>query len=362
MKVMVGLTDYRGQAWWRQIAPYSRLGNAHEVVFSHDGNRPFYRQFDAVSLGRVSTDAGLNILRECKEDGITTIMDIDDNLHDMARDNPAFPVYSNGKQATKLFEEALPLADYVTCSTENLANHYAKYRGKNDFILLENFIPDDVVNILRPDLITGMPKREGQIRIGYTGSSSHGQDIPILAKPFRRIMEKYPQVQIVVFGIAPTMWPLALRSKTEHYPYIDPKEGEVKYEFMGRYFQQLKDLELDIACIPLQPTLFNQGKSFLKILEYAGLCVPVVASNVGPYRVLRDRRKAARFQGFYCVDNESKSWEWALEALIGSFEARREMARANYEHLCISHMTGPGTKPLLELLATIEQGRCRTPA
>jgi hypothetical protein len=51
-----------------------------------------------------------------------------------------------------------------------------------------------------------------------------------------------------------------------------------------RYPETLASLALDVAVAPLQDNPFNRAKSNLKLLEYGWLGIPVVASDLEPYR------------------------------------------------------------------------------
>ena len=51
-----------------------------------------------------------------------------------------------------------------------------------------------------------------------------------------------------------------------------------------RYPARLARMNLDIAVAPLVDHPFNRAKSALKLLEYGALALPVVATDIEPYR------------------------------------------------------------------------------
>lgn len=332
MRILVALGDDRGQAYWRNIMPLSRLPE-HTVLFTDTISRAMFRSADLVFMSRVSTPEMLDLLKELRKAGKPVVVDFDDNLHQHQHNPEAQGVYSTGKWGTKIFEEALPLPSVVTCSTRRLASEYAKWRP--DIEVVENFIPDALFERLSPAEITGAPKREGEMRVGYAGSSTHGGDLALVARPLRKLCAKYPQVRLVFFGQEP---PTSLSAVPwEYVPYIDPYPGEQMFAFMDRYFDALKALELDVAIAPLVPNIFNQSKSSLKIMEYGSCGWPVVASSVGPYREYRDRNQMGILTAY-----DEKEWLTMLSLLVEDDWRRAEMARRNHDYIREHHTSAVG--------------------
>jgi O-antigen biosynthesis protein len=332
MRILVALGDDRGQAYWRNIMPLSRLPE-HTVLFTDTISRAMFRSADLVFMSRVSTPEMLDLLKELRKAGKPVVVDFDDNLHQHQHNPEARGVYSTGKWGTKIFEEALPLPSVVTCSTRRLASEYAKWRP--DIEVVENFIPDALFERLSPAEITGAPKREGEIRVGYAGSSTHGGDLALVARPLRKLTYKYPQVKLVFFGQQPSALSVPAE-KYEYHPYIDPEPGEQMFSFMDRYFDALKALELDVAIAPLVPNIFNQSKSALKILEYGSCGWPVVASSVGPYREYRER------DGSILTAYDEGEWLTMLSMLVESGKRRSHMAQRNHRFVREHHTSAVG--------------------
>lgn len=317
MKILVGLSDQHGQAWWRQVMPLSRLGPEHQVLFTDVADPEFFRSADLCVLSRISTTTMLDMLRMLVREGKPVVLDFDDQLHSMNSDNMAAAIYSSGKAATRIFEEALALPTVVTCSTRRLAADYAKWRPGIEVV--ENFLPNEVFDRLSPAAITGEPRREGEIRVGYAGSSTHGADLALIVRPLRKLCQKYHSVRLVFFGQEPP----GLTVPYEHHPYVDPEPGK-PFEFMDRYFETLRSLDLDVAIAPLAPNTFNAGKSFLKALEYGACGWPMVASSFGPYREYTAR------DGPIIPVYDEKEWLLQLSSLVRDQERRRDHARWNH--------------------------------
>jgi len=78
-------------------------------------------------------------------------------------------------------------------------------------------------------------------------------------------------------------------------------------------------IDFDIGIAPLKPTVFAETKSHVKCLEYAALGIPVVATDIRPYRE-------------FIIDGVTgylvrKDHEWAarLRELINDAAMRKEM-------------------------------------
>ena len=82
---------------------------------------------------------------------------------------------------------------------------------------------------------------------------------------------------------------------------------------VGRYPARLAAMELDIAVAPLVDHPFNRAKSALKVLEYGALALPVVASDLEPYREAPVSR----------VGDKPDAWIEALRAIARSPGAGR---------------------------------------
>jgi glycosyltransferase involved in cell wall biosynthesis len=80
----------------------------------------------------------------------------------------------------------------------------------------------------------------------------------------------------------------------------------------SEYPALLAGLNLDIAVAPLAQIPFNQGKSNLRLLEYGVLGIPVVCTDIDPYR---DSPAC-------CVPNTASAWVQALRERIHDADGR----------------------------------------
>jgi O-antigen biosynthesis protein len=319
MKILCGPGDNSGCGFYRIINPYSHL-TGHQVHFTTAAAPELWKQYDLAVIQRASSDDMMLLIDYLNKAGVPIVMDIDDNIHCMAPSNPAFVVYSNGKEATRQFEEAMSKVALVTTSTADLAQEYAKFRP--DMVVLGNHIAQEQFDAMAPKEISGRPKVDGQIRIGYAAGCAHMGDVAMIRRPLEKIARKYPQVKLVFFGCLPP-WqkvPEDLIGQIEFNPGIEPneKEGELPPQFMERYYKHVESLQLDIGIAPLESTTFNRCRSFVKALEYGMLGIPVVASNFGPYREYR------KLGGTILTAGDGREWLFHLESLVTGRELIRE--------------------------------------
>ena len=280
-------------------------------------------QPDVIFLQRIFDQGALRIGTESVA---RFAMDFDDDFWHLPMSNPVRAAHVPGSPEMRVFEEALRVADVVTCSTKPLAEAARKYR--ENIVVVENAISDEHFEMFGKSPITGEPKRAGQIRIGYVGSITHAADLALVEKALWKIMRRYPQVHFVSAGqyLKPHE---AFLDRCEWDRGIAPQPGESGFDFMVRYYQLIESLDIDIALAPLEHNKFNEGKSNVKLLEM-GMCgLPVIASPVGPY--------AAYASPIWTADTTAQ-WVICLERLIESGESRKGLAECNRGVVESSHL------------------------
>jgi glycosyltransferase involved in cell wall biosynthesis len=104
--------------------------------------------------------------------------------------------------------------------------------------------------------------------VGWAGARQHAADLRLLEPVLRAT---WRDIDWVFLGMCP--------------PELRPMAAEV-HEMVpiARYPETLASLALDAAVAPLEDHPFNRAKSNLKLLEYGVLGIPVVASDLEPYR------------------------------------------------------------------------------
>ncbi len=86
-------------------------------------------------------------------------------------------------------------------------------------------------------------------------------------------------------------------------------------------WEAFQAVDFDIALAPLADIPFNRAKSHIKVLEAAALGIPVVATDMEPYRdFVRDGET-----GFLIPPSQPDLWQERLHELVNDEAMREEM-------------------------------------
>ncbi|MEI7196921.1 glycosyltransferase [Pectobacterium versatile] len=180
----------------------------------------------------------------------------------------------------------IEVADWVVVSTQPLADELNKYH--HDVRVAENKL-----NPVWWRNLQSQRRVSKKIRIGWAGGSSHTGDLDILRPIIKELENK---VEWVFMGMKP--------------------EG-VKCEFhagvpIEYYPQKTASLNLDLALVPLEINQFNECKSNLRLLELGACGVPVICTDIEPYRVDLPVTR---------VNNRFKDWMDAIRMHLADMDA-----------------------------------------
>lgn len=169
-----------------------------------------------------------------------------------------------------------PYVKICVTTTEFLAQ---KIREKNKQV----FVSANKLNKTEVEYANSLLAKERKpgsetIAIGYfSGSAGHDKDFETVKNPILRIMGKYPQIRLLLFG------PLKIPDNLKKYGNrID------KISFSGRKKHFRNILETDINIVPLEDSDFCASKSELKFFEAGILEVPTVAFNNETFKKATD--------------------------------------------------------------------------
>jgi len=212
---------------------------------------------------------------------------LDDLISNLSATNPFFKnIPANSRSRLKY---ALDRCDRLVTSTEFLADTYRNFC--TDIRVVPNRLEQEKWLPLR-----SQKRTTAKPRIGWAGGTTHQGDLAILKEV---IEQTRSEADWIFFGMCPAdIRPLL----TEYHPFTG----------FSDYPARLASLALDIAVAPLAEHPFNQGKSNLRLLEYGILGIPVVCTDIEPYR----NSPAC------CVANTTEAWIAALRDRIHNAEAR----------------------------------------
>ncbi|OGL00543.1 MAG: hypothetical protein A3I14_00070 [Candidatus Rokubacteria bacterium RIFCSPLOWO2_02_FULL_73_56] len=197
-------------------------------------------------------------------------------------------------------EALLAAADGLVVTTEPLAGIVARFNA--NVAVVPNALDLEAMPAARPP-------REGRARrVGWSGWPGHRGDTALLEAPLRALLAEDPELTFVVAGELPA-WAVG-EARVERDTRLLPPLA---------HYRRLARLEIDLFVAPLVEHPWNEARSLLKALEAAALGLPMIVSDVGPYR-------AVPADVALKVPNTAAAWRAALERLIADAALRRALA------------------------------------
>lgn len=251
--------------------------------------------YDVVIAQRTCQPAATKLWHTLKGLNVYRVYEIDDNLFSLHRDsNPIGYDFYNRPEIRKNLRDNISAADVVTVSTEPLAEIMSQMNP--NVKVCPNAVPDGLLE-------RQIRRASGKVVIGWGGSSTHAMDFAEVRDSLKQLFRRRDDIEFHVIGADYISRYIPIRH-TPWFPSITDYYNAVDY---------------DIGIAPLRPHVFNQSKSYIKALELAALGIPVVASDVGPYRDFVRHGET----GF--LVKQAYEWNKYLHALIDDVEMRREM-------------------------------------
>jgi hypothetical protein len=250
----------------------------------------------------------LDDIRRCKQLGIPTVIDFDDHWvlnpeHTLAK------AYQREGASVKL-HKALLYADYVTCTTELLADQVAIH-NKNVCVLPNAM--DMNYEGCKVERRTDEP-----FSFGYVGGHYHIRDVALLRGVFHQVKGDY-RLRLFGFDGSPiyTYYADVLSDKNTN-PNFELFKGLPIWAYPQFYNR------MDCSLIPLEANRFNMFKSELKMIEAGFFKKAVIVSNVHPYKILINKKNCL------AVDTPS-DWVKHCRALLESKQLAVDLGENLYQ-------------------------------
>jgi len=209
-------------------------------------------------------------------------------------------------------------ADKVVVGNEFLATYAKQYNANVEII------PTTIDLVHVHNLKT--THQEELIRIGWTGSHTTMEYLPLLVPTLKKLEQQFP----IVFRVISNHPPEIELDCLEYVPWN--KETEIE------------DLSaIHIGVMPLEDSVWAQGKCGFKGLQYMSLEIPSVLSNVGVNSEIIDNGK----NGFLC--NSEGEWYEVLQQLIEDLELRKQIGKAGYQTIKERYSVEANTPKYLNL-------------
>lgn len=198
--------------------------------------------------------------------GVGVVVDMDDDIVAAPRGtvfSNAFNSAENNLDSVRYCQAMCRAADAVTCSTPTVERRYGSSHG----FVARNGIPPHVLQM----------EHTGGEGIGWAGSAGNRQgDLEVVGDGVQRALEEtelpflfvgaHSQAQELVSGLGLKDWPkiTGWKKPGEHYAQV---------------------AKLDIGIAPVGDSPFARARSGIKVLEYAALGIPSVASPHPEYEL-----------------------------------------------------------------------------
>lgn len=225
---------------------------------------------DAVVGCRVAQREPSLMWHKLKGEGKRLILDLDDDYFHIDPSNTAARRVWDVEMLGRLVAN-MQIADVVTCCSEPLAGVLRDYAA--DVRVVPNGLPAQYLGLPRDYTAGGRP-----LFVGWAGTSSTVAELPEAVRALNRISLYRPrggEVQVRLVGIsAEQAMVLGLRGR---------QIGALGWvERVEHYLQAVG--EFDVWCAPYRDTAFNRAKFPTKFLEASILGIPLVVSDIEPYR------------------------------------------------------------------------------
>jgi glycosyltransferase involved in cell wall biosynthesis len=262
--------DEAGSALYRAILPGMSLQWLGHAVSGGQRLPKDWQQLDVLVGCRVAQPEPTQMWQLLKRESSTRlVLDLDDDYFHLDPVNAA-AVRTWDKAMLQRLADNMALADLVTCCSEPLAAVLRDYAA--DVRVVPNGLPAQYL---------GTPRDyEAKVRplsVGWAGTASTVAELPEAVRALNRISQ-YPRsggVQVRIVGITPEhAMALGLRGR---------QIGALGWVERHEHYMQAVG-EWDVWVAPYRDIAFNRAKYPTKFLESSILGIPLIASDIEPYR------------------------------------------------------------------------------
>jgi O-antigen biosynthesis protein len=315
MKVLALAGDISSQiADIRLITPLRAWAQAFSGQLTqrsfHDCSRADLRAADVLVVQRACTPRVHHLQRAMRLAGGAVVYEIDDLLTDIA---PHISNQAGVLSRLEFLQWCLAESDLVTVTTPRLAAELA--------LPVERF--DCVPNYAHPVMVGEEPIRHhgpGLVTLLFASSDHLATDF--VYEPLRRLQSMHPGAfEVVVVGPPGAAFEAA-GIRIRRYPLLPRND----------FVTLARSLNQPLAVIPLEDSRFAACKSAIKWFDYSLAGIPVLCSNVSPYREVMGESCATAL-----VHNNEGSWQTALWKAITDASCRQRIADTAQQHVEANH-------------------------
>lgn len=306
MKVFGWAADEGGCRWYRLTVPLAELARrghetGHAIRYTADWD-------DAIVIGQRICNPGPSGLWEgWARAGRRLVYDADDDYFHVDPSSREAWAFFARQDVQRRIARNVGLASVVTVCSPRLAEVMRPYNANT--VIVPNGLPAEILDWPTPGIDNGL------ITLGWAGTATTLPDLVPVAARLRRFLDRHPDVELHTVGM-PARDIAAAGLRHERVRVTNAIQGTENY---------LRAIDFDVWVAPYRPTLFNRAKAPTKALEAGALGVPVVASDIEPYK----RHVRHGETGF--LIRRDHEWDGALHDLVTDPVLRATVGKAARE-------------------------------
>jgi GT2 family glycosyltransferase/glycosyltransferase involved in cell wall biosynthesis len=329
----------------RLVQPFDLLAALHTDILVEvvDLEAALTRDADVLVCQRhVTADLtkAEQLIEHCRARGIKLIYDLDDDLVSIRSSHPEAARLQGLATIVKRFVES---ADRVWFATPELQRRLGFGLCHSDVVANRH---DE--RIWRHSARRSVFRGSESVRIVSMRTATHDEELDFLQPIAERLEREFSgRVRFEILGVA------SREQLASCFQRVTPEEGTARQSYPG-FVAWFCRQHWDIAVAPLIDTPFNRCKSAIKLLDYAALALPVVASHHVEYE-----SAFGGDHGVHLVPNTLNDWCAALSLLIRDADARHREGQKILDHYRRNHILDADRPRLLR--ACVQQRSERLP-
>lgn len=242
-------------SFYRFLGPFQELQKDKqiEIEVPHQFFWPETQRADIVFLQRPSEASHMQVIGLCKNMGIPTWVDYDDDLFDIPIDNKAYSSY--GPKEKEMMKWIIQNVGKVSVSTDTLKEKLIEVSGvdENKIVTIRNAVHTKLY-----DRMKIVPKKKKDKIVFWRGPESHASDLYSVKDELIEVVKARPDWKFYFAGFCPYF--LMNEIPKEQFFYVQPCDITLYLRFLG-------ELEPQITIVPLLDNPLNRAKSNIAWLE-----------------------------------------------------------------------------------------------
>ncbi len=308
MKTFFWAAGNDGSSFYRQTLPSLSLQwRGHTAMAGQQMAIQTAMGCDVIVGARVAMPAALVAWQRLADAGKALILDMDDDYFSIDRSNVQAHAFWDNEMRANLVK-AMDLASLVTAVSEPLAERL-RARTDTPVVVVPNGLPAQYLSAPR------VYSDDGPVCVGWAGSSSTIHELPKVARTLSRIGDFFPAGQVTVKLVGINREEAASKGLVGRHVAATGWIPDVP-----RYLKEC--MAFDIWVAPYRDTRYNRAKFATKALEASMLGIPLLASDIEPYR------DWVASHGSTCgvqLVTDDYRWSRYLISLIRSADLRRSI-------------------------------------